>query len=310
MRPGRPDDLPGLIELWREDVLAGRRDCVPADLHLRRLMAGFDWEARSRIVEGASAGLLDGAVLVSNRATPLGTVAGIEASAARHRPDLLIDLTRWGLGLSRAAGAIAAQVWRGSGHGDGLDRLGLELVRPWWRMDRSIATEPIKPSPVAGYELHDGRAVGAGWHSGDPMHVAAPARWADVHNLAFADHWRFSPRTEEELLAGRPPELSLMAVTAGGTPAAMTVCQIEVYNTDLRPQPVGIISTVGTLPGHRRRGLATWLVAEALLRLHRAGALYASLYVDGRNSTRAFDAYRKLGFEVVFETEVWESDFQ
>lgn len=296
MRPGRPEDLPGLIELWREDVRAGRRDCVPGEVQLRKIMAGFDWESRSRIADGTAAGQLAGAVLVSNRASPLGDIARVEASAG-HRSELLIDLIRWGLGLSRAAGAAAAQVWQGSAHSDGLADLGLELVRPWWRMDMSIANQPIEVSPVSGYELRDGREVQKG-------------SWAAVHNLAFADHWRFSPRTEEELIFGRPTKLSLMAVTRDRSPAAIAISQIEVYATDLRPQPVGIISSVGTLPEHRRRGLATWLVAEALLRLLRAGARHASLYVDGHNSTRAFDAYRKLGFEVAFETEVWEANFR
>ena len=295
MRPGRSNDLPRLIELWQADVRHGRRDCVRDDAYLRRATAGFDWGAKSRIVEGAG-GAFDGAVLVSDRVTPLGTVTAVEASVA-DRQDLLDDLTRWGLGLSRAAGAAAAQVWRGRGHTDGLRGLGMQLVRPWWRMDRSLAGEPVEPAPVAGYRLSDASGVPRG-------------SWMRAHNRAFADHWRFSPRTEEELMAGRLPELSLMALAQDGSPAALTLCQVETYSTDERPQPVGIISSVGTLPDHRRRGLATWLVAEALVRLRHAGARHASLYVDGLNPTRAFDAYRKLGFELAFETEVWEATFR
>ena len=288
--------MAGVLDLWQEDVRAGRRDSVPSDDRMERMLAGFDWESSSRIVEGPSGGI-DGAVLVSNRAAPPGTIATVEASASHDQPDVLRDLIRWGLGLSRAAGAANALVWRGRGHTDGLDRLGLELVRPWWRMDRSLATEPIAPHAVAGYELHDARSVPSG-------------RWAEAHNISFADHWRFTPRSEEDLMAGRPPELSLMAVATGGEPAALTLSQMEHYTADPRPQPVGIVSSVGTLTEHRRRGLATWLVAEALVRLHRAGARHASLYVDGRSPMRAFDAYSKLGFELAFETEVWEARFQ
>jgi ribosomal protein S18 acetylase RimI-like enzyme len=51
-------------------------------------------------------------------------------------------------------------------------------------------------------------------------------------------------------------------------------------------------------------------VAEALLRLRAAGARHASLYVDGQNPTGAVDVYRKLGFELAFETEVWEATFR
>jgi ribosomal protein S18 acetylase RimI-like enzyme len=101
----------------------------------------------------------------------------------------------------------------------------------------------------------------------------------------------------------------LAVVSTTGKPAALTLCQVETYAGDLRPQPVGLVSSVGTIPEHRRRGLASWLVAEGLQRLRRAGARHASLYVDGLSSTRAFDAYRKLGFELAFVTEVWEANF-
>ena len=111
-------------------------------------------------------------------------------------------------------------------------------------------------------------------------------------------------------MAGRPASLSLLAVTPAGSPAAVTLCQIEAYTADPRPQPVGIVGSVGTLPEHRRRGLASWLVAEALGRLRQGGACHASLYVDGLNPTRAFDGYQKLGFELAFEAEVWEATFR
>ncbi len=296
MRQGTADDMVGVLDLWAEDVRAGRRDCVPGDERMHRMLAGFDWGTSSRVAEGPD-GQIEGAVLVSSRAAPIGTIAIVEASVARGRTELLGDLTRWGVGLSKAAGATTAMVWRGRGHSEGLDRLGLELVRPWWRMDRSLATQPPTPPAVAGYELRD----------------AASARsdsWAQAHNLSFADHWRFTPRDEDELMAGRSSELSLMAVTTAEAAAALALGQIERYKADPRPQPVGVISSVGTLPEHRRRGLATWLVAEALLRLRAAGARHASLYVDGQNPTGAIDAYRKLGFELAFETEVWEARLQ
>ena len=131
-----------------------------------------------------------------------------------------------------------------------------------------------------------------------------------MFNRTFVDHWRFVPRAEGEILAGKLRELSLMAVTSeGGAPAAMTLAEIEAYPGDTRPQPVGLVSSVGTVPEHRRRGLAGWLVAESLHRLRRAGARHASLYVDGLSPMRAYDVYGKLGFAVMFEAEVWEATF-
>jgi ribosomal protein S18 acetylase RimI-like enzyme len=263
------------------------------------MLAQFDWGARSRVVEDG-AGALAGAVMVTSRQSHEGTVARIDPAVApgASRPAMR-ELVNWGVQLSRAAGAAAAQVWTGPGQRAVLEGLGLEMVRPWWRMDRTLAGGDLPaPAAVDGYELHDGSSVPKG-------------SWARVHNRSFADHWRFSPRSEEELMTGKRPELCLLAVTAAtGEPAAVTLCQLETYLEDSRPQPVGLVSSVGTVPEHRRRGLATWLVAEALVRLRTGGARHCSLYVDGLNETRAFDAYRKLGFELAFESEVWEASFR
>jgi ribosomal protein S18 acetylase RimI-like enzyme len=198
--------------------------------------------------------------------------------------------------LSHAAGAAIAQAYMARGRG-GLSEAGLEPVRPWWRMDRSLAGELPQPTTAPGYDLVDATTAPLG-------------SWSDMFNRTFADHWRFAPRAEEELVGNRPPELCLMAVTAADrSPAAIAFGEVERYTGDARPQPVGLISSVGTLPAHRRRGLARWLVAEVMRRLRAAGARSASLYVDGMNPTRAFEIYRKLGFEVAFEAEVWEATF-
>ncbi|HWO45151.1 MAG TPA: GNAT family N-acetyltransferase [Methylomirabilota bacterium] len=282
-----------MLGLMRSEVRAGRQDCVPGESLLQRMLAGFDWEARSRMIEGPSG--LEGAVLVAGRSTPEGVVT--QVSVAAIRTDLRHDLLKWGFGLSKASGAVAAQVWTGRGHSDGLAQLGAALVRPWWRMDLDISDRLPNAQPVAGYELRDGSRVG-------------PGGWSDVHNRSFADHWRFSPRQEVELVTGRPPHLSLMATAPDGAPAAVTLAHVESYIEDSRPQPVGIVSSVGTVPEHRRKGLATWLVAEALCRLQAEGARSASLYVDGWNHTRAFDAYSKLGFALAFESEVWEANLR
>ena len=296
MRPGRPTDLPALVRLWRAEGRSGRRDSVPREEDLKALLAHFDWGARSRLVEdGASK--LAGAVLVTSRQMTDGIVARVDPAADGEGSETAMrDLVLWSLNLSRAAGAAAVQVWVGPGHGNTLRSVGLEIARPWWRMDRRLADLP-KAVPVSGYELSDAWQMPKG-------------SWADMHNRSFADHWRFSPRSEDELMMAKTPQLSLMAVTAKDRqPAAVTLCHVETYADDSRPQPVGLVSSVGTLPEHRRRGLATWLVSEALQRLRSAGARHASLYVDGLSQTRAFDAYRKLGFELAFEAEVWEATF-
>src|SRR5262249_59571321 len=94
------------------------------------------------------------AVLVPEHWRRSGSRALVE-TAARDEEDRL-RLIRWGLGLSRAAGARLAQVWRPRGQHRGLTELGLVLARPFWRMDRrSLEEVPRAPLPP-GYRLGPG----------------------------------------------------------------------------------------------------------------------------------------------------------
>ena len=292
MRSGREADLPGLIELMRSEVVEGRQDIVPSEGFLRRVLARFDWETKSRVIEVGDR--IAGSVLVMSRPSTDGLIATVYAAG---HGDRYRDMVRWGVQFARAAGASIVQTTVAKGRGDGLADSGLKVVRPWWRMDRSVEDRLPDVAPVPGYRMIDGTSV-------------PPGRWSEMFNRTFVDHWRFVPRAEGEILAGKLRELSLMAVTSeGGAPAAMTLAEIEAYPGDTRPQPVGLVSSVGTVPEHRRRGLAGWLVAESLHRLRRAGARHASLYVDGLSPMRAYDVYGKLGFAVKFEAEVWEATF-
>ncbi len=287
MRPGRLQDLPGLRSLWAHEVLNRGRDCAPSEALIARMMASFDWAARSRVIEDSSG--LRAAVLVLEQVRG-DTVARLE-TAARDEDDRL-RLIRWALGLSRAAGAEVAQVWQPRGQHRGLAELGLVQVRPFWRMDRRSLEEVPEAALPAGYRLAP---------------VVDRREAALVFNRSFAAHWRFQALDPDELPpASRPADLELMAVTDEGSPAAVVWCDVVTHDPDLRPQPVGIVEVVGTLPEHRRRGLGYALTAEAMRRLRRRGAANASLYVDGHNPTRAYDVYSRLGFSVAYQYDVFE----
>jgi ribosomal protein S18 acetylase RimI-like enzyme len=290
MRPARPEDVSQIFRILRGEVTRGRQDVAPNEDRVARTLARFDWEARSRVV--VRNGEVVAAAFVVSRPAPEGAIATVYAGGdtGEYR-----DCVRWGVALARAAGAGAIQVFAGKARRGDLVGLGLEPVRPWWRMDRSLAGGLAPVEPIAGYVLIDGRS-------------APPGSWAQTFNRTFADHWRFAPRLEDEIVAERPPELCVMAVTSSGQmPVALTLGELDLYPGDPRPQPVGIVSSVGTVPDHRRRGLARWLVTEMLRRLRDAGARHASLYVDGLNATRPADIYKKLGFGVAFEADVWEA---
>ena len=293
MRPGRLEDLGQIVELFRHEVEVGRQDAAPSESRTRARLARFDWAGKSRVIERN--GQVEGAVIVVARPGPDGLLADVYAAG---RGDGYADAVGWGVMFAQAAGAKIVHTMMAKDRGVGLERLGLRRARPWWRMDRSLGDALQEVAPVPGYELVDATR-------------AAPGLWTEMFNRSFADHWRFAPRAEAEIVGGKPPELCLMAVTSTSrVPAAITLGETEDFAGDPRSQPVGLISSVGTVPEHRRRGLAGWLVAEEMRRLCDAGARHASLYVDGMNPMRAYDVYRKLGFEVVYEAEVWEASFQ
>jgi mycothiol synthase len=289
LRPGRSEDFTTLLALWAEDVRRGSHDCVPDRAWLRRQLGDFDWETRSRALEDGTGPI--GFVVVLDRPTAAGSVARLEI-VGRSEPARL-ELLSWGLRFSQAAGAVAAQVWwpRDADTAE-LTRLGLSRVRSFWRMDRADLEEiPRAPLPDQ-YRLQAG---------------VEPRMAAETFNRAFADHWRFTPVAPEQVPSSFPGgELSLLAVAADGNPAAVVWSTVEQHEADTRPQPVGLVNVVGTVPGHRRRGLARALTAEALRRLRDNGAASGSLYVDALNPTRAYELYRRLGFEVGYVFDVFE----
>src|SRR5207248_2595097 len=126
MRPGGVEDLPRLMQLWRREVAAGRQDMLPNEGTLRRMLARFDWEAKSRVVEDD--GRIAGSVMVMSRPSPEGVLTTVYAAG---ESEVFLSLVGWGVRLSRAAGAVVAQVFVGKGLGEGLGTIGLKLVRPW-----------------------------------------------------------------------------------------------------------------------------------------------------------------------------------
>ncbi len=287
MRPGRKEDLPWLVQLWRDEASTGRHDAPPGESRIRSLLRHFEWEARSRVVE--SDGRLAAAVLLTSRGSPDGVIVTFSLAG---EPELCGDLTSWALRLARAGGASIVQAYVPTGRRS-LEEFGFHRARRWLRMDLALERMP-QVRPLPGYRLKDGTEV-------------PPGEWERMFNRSFADHWRFSPRSEEEIVGGKPPDLCLLAEAEGGAPAAITFGEVEEYPDERRAQPIGLVSSVGTLPEHRRHGLASWLVGEIVRRLSGHGARTASLYVDGDSAVRAPDMYRKLGFEVALESDVWEA---
>lgn len=296
MRPGRPEDMELLLSRFRADAMAGQRQFVSPGW-LSTLLRDFDWDARCRVVDGPAG--QEGLVLVMDHPTAAGIVTRVEASSGSND---LKPLLEWGILFSHASGALAAQVWSPPEPSGGLAELGLSPVRPFWRMDRPDLEAIPEPGLAAGYRVIT--------QATEPR---PPEQWTEVFNRSFARHFNHAPQSPEEFWRrhGSNPDLLLMAVTEAGEPAALVLGNVEpLAAEDPRPSPLGTVAVVGTLPEHRRRGLALRLTAGCLRRFRERGAASASLHVDGLNADRAYDVYRRLGFEIGFEAQVWEKRFR
>jgi hypothetical protein len=172
--------MPQLMQLWRGEVVRGRQDVLLPEDRLQRMLGRFDWDTRSRVIE--SSDRLVGSVLVMARPSPEGVLANVYAAG---EGDSYLAMVGWGVAFGKAAGAATIQVFVGKGQGGGLESTGLQLERPWLRMDRDISDGLPEARPVDGYELADAS-------------TAARGLWSDLFNRTFADHWRFAPREEEE----------------------------------------------------------------------------------------------------------------
>jgi GNAT superfamily N-acetyltransferase len=171
------------------------------------------------------------------------------------------------------------------------ERMGLEPVRTFLEIARPTH-EPLAevPAPV-GLEL-------VPWSP----ELDEGARLAHVES--FADHWGSEPRTREEWTQwytghrGFRPDLSVLAVDeATGDVVSLVLC--AAYPQDWVTVPVEAwVNTVGTRRAWRGKGVASWLMTDALRRIVAAddGFERAILGVDAENPTGALRVYRRLGF--------------
>lgn len=145
-----------------------------------------------------------------------------------------------------------------------------------------------------------------------------PVRWsADLddamrraHGEAFADHWgseERSPEAWQQWYTGHRSfraDLSHVAVEeATGEVAGQVLVAAYPQDWEVGPREAWV-TQVGTRPSWRRRGVARWLLCQALADTAAAadGFERAILGVDSRNATGALELYHDLGFRAVRST--------
>lgn len=171
-----------------------------------------------------------------------------------------------------------------------LQREGLESHRWSFVMEADLAAgEPTAPEPPPGFALST-------WTGADHDELR------QAHNIAFVGHPGFTPwdtqMWDQSVARSRNtrPELSLLLRDPDGAVAAY----LQTNEYDAVEQATGIkdafVAKVGTLPDHRRQGLAGTLLRIALQRYRAEGFSRSSLDVDSQNPTGALGLYQRAGF--------------
>jgi len=173
-------------------------------------------------------------------------------------------------------------------------RLGLEPVRYVDELLRPLDAPIDSPAP-AGVELA-------------PWSEARSDEARLVQNDAFADHWGSSPLESaawEHLTHsfGMRLDLSFMALEDGRVVGS---CRNAVFPGDeqLKGRREGWIFQVGVLRSHRKRGIATALIAASLAGFRAAGLTHSALGVDSENPTGAYGLYERMGFRPMHRSVV------
>jgi len=180
-----------------------------------------------------------------------------------------------------------------------LESEGFGIVRWFNEMHRGLSQVPSAGGPAEGYELLD-------W----TPELDAETRL--LHNLAFAGHWGSEPRTEESWArrVGNPEVRrdwsTVLRQVDSGKPVAYHLGSYDPEIERLHGRVEGYTELLGVDPAHRGRGLARFLLEEALRRFAADGMTTAALDMDSGNGTGALALYEGLGYRVVSRAPVWE----
>lgn len=174
-----------------------------------------------------------------------------------------------------------------------LERNGFKPVRYWFKMARDLSQPIAEPQLPEGYTLR---------HTEGP---AEAAKWVDVFNQSFVDHWNHHDETVEShghFLENDPnyvKERDLVAIAPDGTWAALCFCWIDPKDNEVKRRMEGWIDILGTRRGFRKMGLGTAMLLAGMNKLKAEGMDTAVLGVDAENPSGALRLYEAVGFQKV-----------
>ena len=299
-RPATIDDVDALAEHSRRVHKAERLDFLPSADFFRWLLAqpGIDPDHDLLVAVVGDDIVADSGAWLHTGDTGARCIIWAETSPGYEH--LKTDLLEWSEARGRQRlGAesedlprvlrIAAEEHR-QAHREAIEAAGFGSPRRFADMARSLSDLPPRPPLTDEIEV-------VAW-SAD---LEEATRLAS--NESFADHWGSLPQNPIEFSALFPssptfrPDLSFLALD--GT-AVVSFCLSEVDDEDNEDRDTNDVyfNTVGTIPSHRKRRLATHLIIRSMEAAASAGGLdRAALQVDEMSHTNATLVYERLGFE-------------
>jgi mycothiol synthase len=162
--------------------------------------------------------------------------------------------------------------------------LGYSWSRRFWRMRVDLESAPAEPILPEGITIRD-------FVPGQDDRAMYEAQEA-----AFADHWGHVPRPYEDFVK----RLERSDFDPGLWHLAMEGDRIvgTASNSTLADD-VGWVSGVGTIPTHRRRGIARAILLHSFGVFWRRGLRSVALGVDADSLTGATGLYESVGMRVV-----------
>ena len=174
------------------------------------------------------------------------------------------------------------------------ERHGLSPVRYSEELLRGLESLPAV-APVEGIEI-----VRWEWSLSEQARLA--------RNDAFADHWGSVPRDKvawDHVLAAFGTRLGLSYLALDGD-HVVGMCRNGHFPGDeaVTGRRDGWIMQVGVIRSHRKRGIASALIARSLAAFKAAGFTHSALGVDSDNPTGAYQLYERLGFGSIHRSVV------
>jgi mycothiol synthase len=184
-----------------------------------------------------------------------------------------------------------------------LDKLGFKLVRRWSDMEIDLSDIP--------HNIEENKHVTLRLLQKSVEEDVNMLNW--LGNECFKEQFDYRPSTIEETrysLYNNPKwkeQEYFFAVQNRKNVGYTGVGIDEKYNTKKNVKS-GFILTIGVLKPHRRKGIGTKLILQALESLKAKGMAKAMLDVDDLNPTKAIKLYSKVGFKVVKKYMIYEKE--